>query len=69
MLLLMPRPGGGHIGHSKHRKAFGAKKHKSALNRILLQKDENAKIDEAMRVRESQKPPMVSSIKQLLEGR
>jgi len=39
----------GSIGHSKHRKAFGSKQHKSALNRILLQKDENARNSEKAR--------------------
>lgn len=33
----------GSLGHSKHRKAFGSKQHKSAWNRTLLQKAENAK--------------------------
>lgn len=36
----------GSLGHSKHKKAFGSKKHKSAFSRILLQKDENKRNEE-----------------------
>jgi pyoverdine/dityrosine biosynthesis protein Dit1 len=61
----MPRPGGGSIGHSKHRKAFGSKQHKSTFNRIRLQKAEDAKVDEATRISNAHKNKTYSSIHDL----
>lgn len=64
----MPRPGSGSIGHSKHRKAFGSKRHKSSLNHILLMKDKNKEVDEEMRIRNNKKDRMFDSIKDLMEN-
>ena len=57
------------LGHSKHRKAFGSKLHKSALNRILLQKDENQKVDEKKKLKDAKKPPMFKSVSDLMKGK
>jgi hypothetical protein len=54
----MPRPGGGSIGHSKHRKAFGSKHHKSGFNRIRKQKDNDREEAERKRIKDSRQNPM-----------
>ncbi len=63
----MPRPGGGSIGHSKHRKAFGSKQHKSGFSRLLLQRDENQRNAERSRIREAKKPAMLGTIKEVFQ--
>lgn len=58
----------GSIGHSKHRKAFGSKQHKSGLNRILLQKDQNEEEVAKKKVKEAKKEKMYNSISELMKG-
>jgi len=59
----------GSLGHSKHRKAFGSKQHKSALNRILLQKQMDALGAGHMKLRERKKPKMHGSVAELMRER
>jgi hypothetical protein len=63
----MPRPGGGNLGHSKHRKAFGSKYHKSAHNLIRLQKDQNSLHNRKTKIKEAHKNSMFDSMKDLLK--
>ena len=63
----MPRPGGGSIGHSKHRKAFGTKCPKSGFGRILLQKQMDRAQQEGQRVREVKRAAMFGSVRELFD--
>jgi len=63
----MARPGGGSLGHSKHRKAFGSKYHKSALNRLMLQKMMDDASYSNLAIRESKKTPGFCNIHDLFE--
>lgn len=58
--------GGHNLGHSKHRKAFDSKQHKSGFGRILLQKDENQRTEEKAKLHESHKSKMFPSVAEAL---
>lgn len=55
----MPRPGGGSMGHSRHRKAFGRPSHNRDL--IQLSRELNEDADRQVRIRAAQQEEMFDS--------